>query len=64
MKRTYSSPTLFTHGSVANITRGNQTGESLDMTFPEGTPGEDLTFTSGTGDFCDNVNDPPQCETP
>ncbi len=52
MKKAYSSPLLTVHGSVEEITRGSALGDFLDQDFPDGTPGDDLTFSSGgDGDF-------------
>ncbi len=52
MKRAYSSPTLVVYGDVEDITKGSTTGDFLDQDFPEGTPGDELTFSGGgDGDF-------------
>ncbi len=51
MKRSYSSPMLTAYGSVEAITKGQADGDFLDQDFPDDTPGDDLTFTDGDGDF-------------
>lgn len=44
-KTTYAAPRLVRHGSVEALTRGNAAGNTLDATFPIGTPNSDLTFS-------------------
>lgn len=51
MKRAYSSPKLAVYGNVENITKGSSNGDFLDQDFPNNTPGDELTFSSGDGDF-------------
>ncbi len=51
MKRAYSSPKLAVYGNVEAITKGNANGDFLDQDFPDDTPGDELTFTDGDGDF-------------
>ena len=45
MKKAYQAPRLAVHGDVENVTQGNKTGNSLDKTFPVGTPFGKLTFS-------------------
>lgn len=52
MRKAYSPPALTVHGNVEVITRGSSTGDFLDQDFPDGTPGDELTFSGGgDGDF-------------
>ena len=44
-KRRYRAPHLTVHGSLEAITKGASTGNTLDATFPTGTPFGDLTFS-------------------
>jgi hypothetical protein len=44
-KKRYAKPELIAYGSIANITRGTQDGESLDATFPVGSLRSSLTFS-------------------
>lgn len=38
MKKSYSTPQLTVHGTVAEITQATTVGGVLDRTFPVGTP--------------------------
>ena len=42
----YHQPSLTKYGDVEEITAGNSTGSYLDRDFPEGTPKDDITFSS------------------
>ena len=44
-KKTYQAPTLRAHGSIEKLTQGGSNGNSLDATFPSGTPFSELTFS-------------------
>jgi hypothetical protein len=44
-KKSYESPALTVRGSVADLTRGNQTGAMTDRAFPIHTPKDKLTFS-------------------
>ncbi len=44
-KLKYEKPTLQSHGSVAELTKGGEVGTFLDRDFPAGTPFDDLTFS-------------------
>lgn len=44
-KIAYETPEVVKHGSFEEITAGNSTGSSLDKTFPQGTPFNQLTFS-------------------
>lgn len=50
-KQTYTSPKLAVFGNVEDITKGSAQGDFLDQDFPDNTPGDELTFSSGDGDF-------------
>ena len=41
----YRAPRLTTYGTIADITRGQDQGDSTDQQFPVGTPEPDLTFS-------------------
>jgi len=41
----YEAPTIIILGSVGELTQELTVGDKLDAAFPEGTPGEDLTFS-------------------
>lgn len=43
--KTFTSPTVTELGSVADLTLGKKTGNSLDATFPAGTQFGQLTFS-------------------
>jgi hypothetical protein len=42
---TYEAPTFEVIGSVLELTLANGTGNTLDATFPRGTPKSALTFS-------------------
>ena len=44
-KESYESPELVELGSFESLTQGTSYGESLDATFPDGTPRAELTFS-------------------
>ena len=44
-KRSYERPTLREIGSFETTTKGGQSGNELDATFPAGTPFSELTFS-------------------
>jgi hypothetical protein len=44
-KLRYEKPTLRSHGSVAELTKGGEVGTFLDRDFPTGTPFGELTFS-------------------
>lgn len=44
-KKTYTRPSLITHGNVETLTQGNKTGTSLDGNFNAGTPANSITFS-------------------
>lgn len=44
-KRPYGAPRLKVHGSLEALTKGTSSGNTLDATFPTGTPFGDLTFS-------------------
>lgn len=44
-KLAYNKPQLTEVGSFEEVTLGNATGNSLDATFPAGTPFGQLTFS-------------------
>ncbi|TKA94277.1 lasso RiPP family leader peptide-containing protein [Cereibacter changlensis] len=41
----YEAPKLNVHGSLEDMTQGSSVGNSLDASFPVGTPRGDLTFS-------------------
>lgn len=43
--RAYETPELIEVGSFESITRAAEVGSTLDATFPDGTPFDDLTFS-------------------
>lgn len=45
-KKTYRAPSLTKYGDVEQITAGNSSGLFLDQDFPDGTPADDITFSS------------------
>jgi predicted metalloprotease len=44
-QKTYQKPTLTVFGSVQQITAGGTRGSYLDVTFPRGTPLDELTLS-------------------
>ena len=44
-QETYEPPTISVIGTVEDVTQGNLDGNSLDATFPVGTPKRDLRFS-------------------
>ena len=45
MKKAYDAPKVQEIGSVHELTLASDNGNSLDQTFPVGTPKGDLTFS-------------------
>jgi hypothetical protein len=44
-KKIYTTPKLTNHGNVEVLTQGSRDGESLDQSFPAGTPRGNLRFS-------------------
>jgi hypothetical protein len=42
----YVTPKIEDHGDLAELTAGKHSGNSLDASFPAGTPFEDITLTT------------------
>ena len=41
----YEAPKLTVHGSLEDMTQGSSVGNSLDASFPAGTPKGNITFS-------------------